>query len=117
MSGGDAFVFTDLPKGAGDPKWSADGKSIVFTSGSNPEDLAKQAKKKKKEEEAKTAAAATFAGSTERKEKGSEKRRTEEHESDVHVVTRAVYREDDEGYLDPKRPQHLWIVTVPRKRR
>ena len=47
MSGGDAFVFTDLPKGAGDPKWSPDGKSIVFTSSSNPDDLAKQARLEK----------------------------------------------------------------------
>jgi dipeptidyl aminopeptidase/acylaminoacyl peptidase len=31
MTGGDAFVFTDLPKGASDPKWSPDAKSIVFT--------------------------------------------------------------------------------------
>src|SRR5712691_6726994 len=51
MSGGDAFVFTDLPKGAGNPKWSPDGKSIAFTSASNPDELAKQARKKKKEEE------------------------------------------------------------------
>ena len=56
MSGGDAFIFTDLPKGAGDPKWSPDGKSIVFTSSSNPDDLAKQARQKKKEEESKKVA-------------------------------------------------------------
>ncbi len=38
----------------------------------------------------------------------------EEHESDVHVITHAVYRDNEEGYLDPKRPSHLWIVPVPR---
>ena len=32
----------------------------------------------------------------------------------MHVITRAVYREDDEGYLDPKHPQHIWTVTAPR---
>src|SRR5207244_10106811 len=37
-----------------------------------------------------------------------------EHESDIHVVTRAVYREDNEGYLDPKHPTHIWIVPAPR---
>ncbi|HXM75038.1 MAG TPA: S9 family peptidase, partial [Chthoniobacterales bacterium] len=36
-----------------------------------------------------------------------------EHESDIHVVTRAVYREDNEGYADPKRPQHIWVVKAP----
>jgi dipeptidyl aminopeptidase/acylaminoacyl peptidase len=30
------------------------------------------------------------------------------------VITRAVYREDDEGYIDPKHPQHIWVVTAPR---
>ena len=112
LSGGDAFVFTDLPKGAGDPKWSPDGKSIVFSASANLEDLAKQAKKKKKEEETKKAADAD--GTTTAKEKKNEEKATdEERESDVHVVTRAVYRDDEEGYLDPKRPQHLWIVSVP----
>ena len=37
----------------------------------------------------------------------------DEHESDIHVVTRAIYRSDDDGYLDPKRPEHLWIVPAP----
>ncbi|MGE5735293.1 MAG: S9 family peptidase, partial [Acidobacteriota bacterium] len=36
-----------------------------------------------------------------------------EHESDVHVITRAVYRSNDEGYLDPKRHTHVWVVNVP----
>ena len=48
MAGGDAFVFTDLPKGRGDPKWSPDGKWIVFTASANPDDLAKQARKKRR---------------------------------------------------------------------
>src|ERR1700686_3376565 len=53
MAGGDSFLFTDLPKGAGNPVCSPDGKMIAFTSDTNADDLAKQEKKKKKEEESK----------------------------------------------------------------
>ncbi len=30
------------------------------------------------------------------------------------MITRAVYRQDNEGYIDPKHPTHIWIVTAPR---
>ncbi len=95
MDGGDSFVFTDLPKGGGSPVWAPDGKNIAFTSETNPEDLAKQ-EKKKSEKPWSTAPAAV------------------EHESDVRVITRAVYRQDNEGYIDPKHPSHIWIVSSPR---
>src|SRR5215471_5802086 len=36
MDGGDSFVFTDLPKGAGSPVWAPDGKNIAFTSETSP---------------------------------------------------------------------------------
>jgi dipeptidyl aminopeptidase/acylaminoacyl peptidase len=91
MAGGDSFVFTDLPKGTGSPVWAPDGKNIAFTSETNPEDLAKQEKKKHEEKPA-----------------------TDEHESDVRVITRAVYRQDNEGYNDPKHPTHIWTVSLPR---
>ncbi|MEY2564738.1 MAG: hypothetical protein QOH88_2931 [Verrucomicrobiota bacterium] len=125
MAGGDAFSFTALPKGAGDAKWSPDGKTITFTSSSNPEDLAKQEKKKQKEEELKKAVAAE-AGPSPASSPGKDDKQksadaavkqaeTEaEHESDVHVVTRAVYRGDNEGYYDFKRPDHIWVVPAPR---
>ena len=32
----------------------------------------------------------------------------------MHVITRAVYRSNNEGYLDPKRPSHIWTIAAPR---
>ena len=124
MAGGDSFVFTDLPKGAGNPMWAPDGKSIAFTSDTNADDLAKQEKKKRKEEELKKAVSASSpspgptssAGTVapERQTEAAKKAEAEaEHESDIRVISRAVYREDDEGYADPKHPQHIWVVTAP----
>ena len=35
-------------------------------------------------------------------------------ESDVRVITRAEYRENGEGYIDPDRPDHIWVVDASR---
>jgi dipeptidyl aminopeptidase/acylaminoacyl peptidase len=96
MSGGDSFQFTNVARGAGQPQWSPDGKMIVFVSNANPEDLAKAAPKP-------TPSPAATASP-----------KPEERESDVRVITRAVYRANGAGYLDAKRPQHIWIITAPR---
>jgi dipeptidyl aminopeptidase/acylaminoacyl peptidase len=89
MSGGDSWSYTNLPRGAGGPIWSPDGKWIAFGSGSNPDDLAKQSRP----------VGTPVPG---------------ERESDVRVINRAVYRADGGGYLDPTRPNHLWVVAAPR---
>jgi dipeptidyl aminopeptidase/acylaminoacyl peptidase len=100
MSGGESWKFTDLPRGAGNPTWSPDGKMIAFASDTSPEDLAKQKKKDakadSKPEPAKTADADA------------------DRESDVRVITRSVYRMNGGGYLDFKHPQHIWVVAAPR---
>jgi dipeptidyl aminopeptidase/acylaminoacyl peptidase len=85
LAGGEARVITDLPKGGSSPAWSPDGKHIAFLSTTSPEDLAKAANKKPEDE----------------------------HESDVHVVSRAVYRSNSEGYLDFKHPVHIWMTDLP----
>src|SRR5579885_2818310 len=46
LSGGEARIITDLPKGASDPTWSPDGKKIAFVSETTPEDLDKEKKDK-----------------------------------------------------------------------
>ncbi len=87
MGGGEAWTITDLPRSVGGPVWSPDGRRIAFLCDANPEDFAKQKKK----------------------EAGGE----QEHESDVKIITRAVYRFNGAGYLDPKHRRHIWIIDVP----
>src|SRR6516164_6404037 len=106
MAGGDSFIFTDLPRGAGSPVWAQDGKNIAFTSDTNGEDLAKQEKKKSEEEAKKAGAASATPGprSSASAKATADKSpaataATEERESDVRVITRAVYRQDNEGYI------------------
>jgi len=86
LAGGEAIVFTDLPRSPGEPVWSPDGKQIAFLTDVNADDIAKKQKKPSAEPE---------------------------HESDVKVITRAIYRFNGQGYLDPKHHRHIWIVDVP----
>jgi dipeptidyl aminopeptidase/acylaminoacyl peptidase len=52
-------------------------------------------------------------GSTTLAEDFEKKKEDAPPESDVRVITRAFYRLNGEGYLDPARPHHIWLVDVP----
>src|SRR5207249_8829796 len=106
LAGGEAWTITDLPKGASNPVWSPDSKTIVFLSTTTPEDIAKAERKKKKlEGENKSKESEATKNTAEPKSPEPES----EHESDVHVINRAVYRDNDAGYLDTKRHYHILL--------
>ena len=89
MQGGEGRAITTIPRGAGNPMWSPDGKSIAFSSTAKPDELESQPEEKDKEKP---------------------------RQSDVRVITRAVYRANgvaDFGFIDPDRPSHVWVVDVP----
>lgn len=86
-AGGEARAVTDLAEGAANAAWSPDGKHLAFITGTTAKDI----------EKAKAA------------KPGSEVPK----ESDVRVITRAIYRFNGAGYLDPTRPGHIWVVDVP----
>lgn len=88
LAGGEPRVVTDLPGGVSAPRFSPDGRHLLFDSGTSPDDIEKQ-------ERAKAGA------------------KPEEHESDVHVITHAMYRMNGSGYIDVKHPSHLWSIDVP----
>jgi dipeptidyl aminopeptidase/acylaminoacyl peptidase len=82
--GGEARAVTSLARGAGVPVWSPDAKHIAFTSTTSPDD----------------------------EKKGEKEKSEEQRKSDVRVISRATYRANGGGYLDPTRPTHIWVLDV-----
>ena len=105
LTGGEAWQVTKLPKGASRPTWSPDGRTIAFNSATNADDLAKEACKGGKDKD-----------KDGDKENGGDtdkgKCAKPEHESDVHVISRAIYRLNGAGYLDFTHRNHIWSVAV-----
>src|SRR5262245_37555768 len=90
FDGGEAQPLTELSRGASAIEWSPNGKTIAFLS---TEDSGKKDK--------------TMTEGGELKEKQPER------VSDVRVITRAVYRSNTSGYLNPKSHGHIWKLTLP----
>jgi dipeptidyl aminopeptidase/acylaminoacyl peptidase len=92
MTGGEARVLTEMPRGAANPAWSPDGSTIAFSSATRPSELPEGDR-------------------PDNKPRAGEARR----DSDVRVITDAAYRANGVagfGYVDPDRPAHIWTIAV-----
>ncbi len=89
LGGGEPRAITELPRGAANPVWAPDGKTLAFTSATTPEDLAPPA--------------AAKSGESTRK-------------SDIRIITEAVYRANGvggSGFVESGRPAQIWTVAIP----
>jgi len=89
MAGGEAQPLTEMSRGAGGFEWSPDSRSIAFVSTDE-------------------------IGSDDKESQVTEKREgKQERKSDVRVITKATYRSNGPGYINPKVRTHIWTVGLP----
>jgi dipeptidyl aminopeptidase/acylaminoacyl peptidase len=86
FDGGEPHVLTSLTKAIDSIAWSPSSNTIAFTATTKPEDLV---------------------------DKSADKKKDDEHESDVRVINQAVYRANGAGYRDATRDTHIWTIDVP----
>src|SRR2546428_2576774 len=82
MNGSEPRALTTLSRAIDSIAWSPAGNTIAFTAATKPDDLQ------------------------------DEKKKDDEHESDVRVINQAVYRSNGGGYRDPVRSTHLWVIDA-----
>ncbi|HUR82484.1 MAG TPA: S9 family peptidase, partial [Thermoanaerobaculia bacterium] len=109
LTGGEAWRLTDVAGGTSAAVWSPDGKRIAFTSTANAKDLEKQRKEKSNKKTAQDVDMPREKDTPAPKSVPDESDR----DSDVRTITRAVYRFNDQGYLDPEHRSHIWVADVP----
>jgi dipeptidyl aminopeptidase/acylaminoacyl peptidase len=89
MDGGEAHAITDVQRGAGNPTWSPDGKTMAFSASSGPDGQEKPDGQAGKDPE-------------------------KPHQSDLQVITRAVYRANgNPTYVDNEHRTHIFTIRVP----
>ncbi|HEX7677496.1 MAG TPA: S9 family peptidase, partial [Thermoanaerobaculia bacterium] len=84
FDGGEPHVLTSLSRSIDSIAWSPVSNTIAFTATTKPDDL----------------------------DKKDEKKKDDEHESDVRVINQAVYRFNGAGYRDASRNTHIWTIDV-----
>ena len=111
VTGGEAWRLTEVPRGTSAAAWSPDGKRIAFTSGANAKDLEKQRREQSARKTAQDVDVPRAAATAPKPPAAIPDE--SERESDVRTITRAVYRFDNQGYLDDEHRSHIWVVDVP----
>jgi dipeptidyl aminopeptidase/acylaminoacyl peptidase len=89
LAGGEPVQVSAMEKAVGSPQWAPNGSYIAALSETPivPEPKSEKSEKK-------------------------DAAKTEEHKSDVRIITKAVYRNNGSGYLDTKEVEQLYLFKV-----